>query len=132
MVQYDATIIQKFVDKLYAEARFIVLKYGFAGGLLGFAGGWLASYSFITHGRGPDSSAELYVGIGVGLGLALGGGFVGYERGFKLRLAAQQALCQARTLAVLEQIRDAPGPSVLLGQIRDQLIRTNVNADGRR
>ena len=86
--QYDSALIETFADRLYAQAKSIVIKYtcvfGIVVGLLATALGMAAKMDAAVFGI---------------IGLAVGG-YLGYsfaqEKAYQLRLQAQTALCQVQ------------------------------------
>lgn len=82
MVAYDKKVIQEFADRLYRAARTTVFTYTMVGALAGC----------VVLGMTTETAA---VAVAV-----LASGYLGYqvgrERSFKMRLEAQQALCQAQ------------------------------------
>ncbi|MBI2813859.1 MAG: hypothetical protein HYX71_06210 [Opitutae bacterium] len=84
--KYDPTLIQKFADKLYAQARSIVITCTVIGIIAGgFAGHFLGDYS----------TRKTYAIIGAVV-IGLLGFAIGQARAFALRLQAQTALCQMK------------------------------------
>lgn len=88
--QYDPSVIQKFADRLYAQADRIVYTYMFVGFIVGFVGGGV----FGTSISGRD--ALITWGVVVGTILAVPFTMAGFARGDALRLQAQTALCQVQ------------------------------------
>jgi hypothetical protein len=88
-VSYDPEVIQEFARRLYQRARTITLMYALVGLLVGFAVA-LAVLALTQHGKLENNGV---MGIAAIVG-ALFGYFAGTEKAFKLRLEAQQALCQ--------------------------------------
>lgn len=95
MTQYDANVIYEFADRLYAQARSIMVFYTLLGGLIGGVGGYLLDKEFRT---GLLALGGLVVLGGIGFA-------IGRERGFVLRLQAQTALCQVQ---IEQNTRGAP------------------------
>lgn len=90
MVAYDASVIEEFAEALYAQAKWIVVRYCAMGAVIGLAIG----YGFAGAAR--LRGAEAVVGGLVGAaGLVLGYS-AGRARAFFLRLQAQQALCEVQ------------------------------------
>lgn len=87
--QYDPSIIQAFADRLYDQARSIVITYGFAGLFFGAIAGAFAGYSIARD------AVAIVAGICALLGLLFGVS-AGRARAFVLKLQAQQALCQVQ------------------------------------
>ena len=84
--KYDPAVIQKFADKLYAQARSIVITCTVIGIIAGgVAGRFLFGYS--------ERTTYMIVGAVI---VGLLGFAVGQARAFALRLQAQTALCQVR------------------------------------
>jgi len=82
MVEYDVSIIQKFANRLYRQARIVIFVFTIVGIGVGFYAGYVISEEII-----PGVVGALLVGL---IGLLLGS-----QRAFQLRLMAQTALCQA-------------------------------------
>ncbi len=80
VVRYDPEIIQKFADRLYEQARAVILRLGLLGVLLGIGVGALSKLEY-----GPILFGMLAGGIGALIGQAIG---------FHYKLKAQTALCQ--------------------------------------
>lgn len=87
--EFDASILQRFADQLYSKADTIVVLCVFFWGFVGLAGGGFLGVRM----AGAKDGAILGMAMG-----SLLGGFIGYAigtaRAFKLRLLAQQTLCQ--------------------------------------
>lgn len=82
--RYDPAIIQKFADRLYAQANTVIVLCS----LVGVAGGGVGGYVVATPAT--KSTCAVIGGVIFGLlGLAIGSG-----RAFLLKLQAQVALCQ--------------------------------------
>jgi uncharacterized membrane protein YeaQ/YmgE (transglycosylase-associated protein family) len=85
MVAYDRALIQQFAEKLYAQARTVLITWALLGLVIAFI-----------------AAASLGQKMGIGEAVILGGigALVGYvaarSRAFTLRLQAQTALCQAQ------------------------------------
>jgi len=103
MVAYDPAVIQKFVDRLYRRATWIIITSAIGGVLIGAIIGFFAVL-FVDQSTlrlpGRFSLDELGVElIGALIGALLFGllGFLaGRERAFVLKLAAQTSLCQVK------------------------------------
>ena len=89
MVRYDPEIIQKFAEKLYAQANRIIFVYTALGALAGAVAGLAISQNF-------DQQTQLVAVLAVAGLLGLIGFVIGSERAFRLKLEAQLALCQMR------------------------------------
>lgn len=105
MVQYDPAVIKEFAERLYRRANGLAIGYAIRGFILTAAVGLLA---FSLSGGRLSGAEVIFIGgiagvLGAGVGWS-----IGRERGFKLRLEAQQALCQ---LAIEANTR-ASGASV--------------------
>lgn len=90
MIAYDAAVIEEFAEALYAQAKWIVIRYCALGLLIGFVIG----YGFAAAARLRGGEAVL--GGVVALAGVVLGYFAGLARAFLLRLQAQQALCQVQ------------------------------------
>lgn len=93
-IRYNRSILQQHADALYDQADGIVLSYAVsyafafaAGGLLG---GTVTGYAFET-----DIATSVFLGVVVAgvIGLVVGWQ-VGERAAFRLRLQAQELLCQ--------------------------------------
>ncbi len=90
MVSYDASVIEQFAEALYAQAKFIIIRYCVVAGAIGFVVGYLIADG--ARLRGAEAGIGGLVAVaGLVLGFA-----AGRARSFTLRLQAQQALCQAQ------------------------------------
>lgn len=89
MIQYDRAVIQQFADRLYAQARRIVVIFTLVGLLVGLAAGAALATSAATPGILVP--VLLVVILGAILGYS-----TGQARAFALRLQAQIALCQVQ------------------------------------
>lgn len=87
MVNYSSEVIEQFAAGLYKEADSTVLTYTAVGFLLGGTAGFLVSFPFLVL------LAVVPAGIGAVIGAVIGRS-MGQAAAFKLRLQAQQALCQ--------------------------------------
>jgi hypothetical protein len=119
--QYDANILQKFADGLYAKARSIIFQSGLVGAVIG---GLLAVPVFIYSGNHGSAQAivDRYKGTGNGYnvptpdtqppsndyaGVIAAGVFavigcligvsIGQKKAFQYKLQAQLTLCQMQT-----------------------------------
>ncbi len=81
--RFDPTVIQQFADRLYSQARTLVVLYSVLGVLVGSIGAYAITRS------------ERLAMIAGGL-LGLLGFAIGQARTFSLRLQAQTALCQVQ------------------------------------
>jgi hypothetical protein len=89
VVKYDRTVIQQFAERLYAQARTVIVVWT----ILGAIGGLIAGAAVADA---LDSQQTLaFVGVGALL-VALVGFKFGQGRAFALRLQAQMALCQTQ------------------------------------
>ena len=94
MARYDATVIEKYAQRLYDRASWIVLAYivlGLGiGGLLGYLPTivWYWRDTSAAPPRGETLAIVLAIVFGVLFGL------IGRAKGFAYRLRAQLALCQ--------------------------------------
>jgi hypothetical protein len=88
MAKYEPQVIVEFADRLLTRAASITALYGLFGLLLAGPGG-------ILIGAATNTSPEVIGGLGAVVGLAMGV-VIGREKGFLLRLQAQQALCQVQ------------------------------------
>lgn len=80
---YDPKIIQEAADRLYDQARSVIVSSVLVGALIGAGGGYAVIHEFVAAALGA-----------VGLGLV--GFLIGRGQAFSLRLQAQTALCQVR------------------------------------
>ncbi len=85
-VDYDASIMNAFADKMYAMAKTTIIMHCILGTLLGCGAGF-----FFSH----EANRILLVVFGGVIGCILGY-FVAQWRALQLRLMAQFALCIAR------------------------------------
>ncbi len=96
-IEYDSTVLQRFADDLYSRARFIVLQYVVIYVVFGWVTWTVAAlaYAFYHHTKGTAGDLggsevrAMFVIV-----FAVVGGFVGANKGFRLRLDAQRTLCQ--------------------------------------
>jgi hypothetical protein len=88
-MQYDQAIIYKFAERLYRRASTIAFLYGFVGLIAGALAGAAAGAALGASNLGGGILAGLLLGMGIGAA-------IGIERGFTMRLQAQQALCQVK------------------------------------
>jgi hypothetical protein len=122
LAQYDANILQKFADNLYAKARGIVVQTGLLGVLIGGLLGTPVAIYTGTHNAqaivdrhkghweerqfipdAPDAAPSPFDNIGliaVGLFAVIGcliGVSIGQRKAFQYKLQAQLTLCQMQT-----------------------------------
>lgn len=90
-VSYDENVIVSFAERLYHRASSMVAVCTLGGAMIGAVPAVIA-FS-ITRAR-PDAIAIIAVLVGLIGGVI--GGMIGSERAFRLRLLAQQALCQVQ------------------------------------
>lgn len=90
--EYDPAILQTMADRLYASAKFIVIKYALLGGFLGASTGFAAGIFIDSQDPGKGFIMGVFLGF---LGL-LFGAFFAQERAFMLRLQAQNILVQVK------------------------------------
>ncbi len=86
MTNYDPSILQKFVDKLYSQARSVVATTALFLAVIGGVAGYLYSASSFQIG-------DSYIIGGIVFG-GLIGAAIGQQRAFKYKLEAQRLLCQ--------------------------------------
>ncbi|MFV8751033.1 hypothetical protein ACNOYE_10850 [Nannocystaceae bacterium ST9] len=86
--QYDPSIIVEQADRLYSQARTLMVSYAFLGLILGPV---LIGVGFSPIFEGDELKFMAFVGalFGAAIGFALG-----RNRGFLLRFQAQVGLCQ--------------------------------------
>ncbi|WP_342373756.1 hypothetical protein NVS55_20135 [Myxococcus stipitatus] len=105
-VQYDPRTIQSHADALYAQARRIVMTFGFFGFIAGASAGGVVGSSLSNGG------AFALMGGVVGL---LVGVSMGRSRAFVLQIQAQMALCnvaiEANTRRTAEAVVAASRPA---------------------
>lgn len=102
---YDAQVIRDHADHLYLEAQRAPIMYCVASAVIGITAG-------VGLGLGLDS---MPAGILQGAGLGAAAGWIGYiagrSAGARMRLAAQEALCQvAIEKRLSESSADSEGP----------------------
>ncbi len=106
-VTYDPAVIQEFADRLYQQARYIVitscLKGLVIGLLIGGVIGGAVQFALVRAQQAPYSSpistsfdAVWIAALIVAALGAISGISRGREKSFKLRLEAQSALCQVQ------------------------------------
>lgn len=86
---YDPEIIITFAYRLYSRADSLVVSWALRMGVLGVIAGAAVGFQVKSLGIIP----ALVLGL---IGGLLGASY-GREKGFELRLTAQQALCQLQT-----------------------------------
>ena len=91
---YDATILEQFADSLYLQAKWITFRcallFGFIAFILGFIGtSLLPSASVNGSNQAATVIATVLTVIAVLIGIE-----VGRRKSFRLKLQAQQILCQ--------------------------------------
>lgn len=90
---YDAVLTQSLANRLYSQAKFVVVKYTLIGAVLFSVVFYVAAFfehtSTYIFGLTPTKS------LGVGLLIGVVCGFIlGQKKSYQLILAAQLALCQ--------------------------------------
>jgi hypothetical protein len=93
--KYAATVLQKYADDLYSQARWVVFSTAFVYAFVSFVGVFLleASLALVRHldaslsMAGAISAAAIAAGIGVS---------IGRKKAFMLKLEAQKILCQCQ------------------------------------
>jgi uncharacterized protein YcfJ len=89
-VEYDSGVVTEFADRLYAQAKNIIVSYTILGALVFGAVG----------GLGAAATGRAYEALVGAITLGFIGGAIGYARGreraYTLKLQAQTALCQVR------------------------------------
>lgn len=94
---YDAGIIERFADKLYARAASIVVVYALLGAFVALGAG-VAIFAGIQN---------VVVAIIAGATILVIAILLGQQRAFQLRLQAQLALCQVQIERNTRQRSDA-------------------------
>lgn len=89
LVEYDASIIQKFAQKLYSKADSIEALYL----IMGLIVGALAAVVFSASAQNGAADLAALVGAIVG---AIIGRMMGSSRAIQYRIEAQKALCFAQ------------------------------------
>jgi hypothetical protein len=87
MLQFDPTVIQTHVQRLYDTANFVVALYT----IFGLLGGAMIGFGFANMN---NMNEEGVVSLVVGLVIAALAFAVGQSKAFTMRLEAQTALCQ--------------------------------------
>ncbi len=91
-MHYDSHIIIQFAERLYSQARWILVRYGALGFFFGVALGSLMG--FVIANPSDQVVAAYVLAFSLGPFCAVVGVFLGRERAFWLKLQAQTALCQ--------------------------------------
>ncbi len=92
VITYDAEIILKFASRLYSRAASIVYTYTLFGAILGALFGGI----FFNITKLNRDFAPLFGILGGAILFGLIGFSIARERAFKLKLEAQNALCQVQ------------------------------------
>ena len=90
--QYDSSVLQKFADDLYGQARVAIITTALKFGLIAFIVAAVGS-SILPHSQPLNFSFDSPTGL-IGVVAAAVGVSVGRDRAFQLKLQAQQILCQ--------------------------------------
>ncbi len=101
MAQYDAAILQKFADKMYARAIQVIVAWAvlgfFLGGIIGGIALFAAAQGILRELGLNGGGGACVVSLGAAaLGAAIGT-LIGIEKAFWLKLEAQKILCQLQT-----------------------------------
>jgi hypothetical protein len=94
---YDENILQQYADALYREAQSIVVKTAATCGFVVFIASALVVGGFALTQQGPtgDTSVlEMAVVVILTAAGAIVGVMIGRQKAFRLKLQAQQVLCQ--------------------------------------
>lgn len=91
MVSYDPSVIESFAETLYAQAKWIMIRYAIGFAVVGFLVGFIP----LAISSKEVGSALLAGGLVAFAGLLIGTSN-GRAKAFALRLQAQQALCQVQ------------------------------------
>jgi hypothetical protein len=94
---YDENILQQYADALYREAQAIVVKTAVTCGVVAFIASALVVGGFSLVQQGPTGDAsmlEMVVVIILTAAGAMAGVMIGRQKAFKLKLQAQQILCE--------------------------------------
>jgi len=84
-MEYDPAVIEEFASRLYYRARSLLVVYGLVGFVIG---------AVLFFGASQATSGGEILGVIALIFATLIGAAYGREKGFMLRLQAQQALCQ--------------------------------------
>lgn len=103
-VKYEPAVIQESAERLYREAGRLVFAWAFRLGFLGAIAGGV--------GLSMAKMSGLTGAVVVGLVGALMGASYGREKGFELRLRAQEALCQLQVELNTRPAAMAQAPAV--------------------
>jgi hypothetical protein len=96
--EYDANILQSYADDLYKQAQRIVIQTTISYGLISFLVSALLSglvFAYIAHeyqtneGDSLILSVLIFTALGIAVGIS-----EGRRRAFRLKLEAQELLCQ--------------------------------------
>lgn len=110
--KYDPSVIQEFARRLYDKADNLVFAWAGRLGVLGFI---LGTAGAAGLGMGGGS---ITVGFVCGVVAGVVGASLGREKGFELRLRAQEALCllqteiNTRSLVDAENVAHVPSQAV--------------------
>jgi hypothetical protein len=118
MAEYNADVLVKVADDLYAKARSIVGSMTIVGGLGGLVVGGVVNAAvgaatIVGKGKtGPGESALIVVGVVAVVGAVLGFA-TGQSRALAFKAQAQQLLCQVQVERHLAELvkRGASAPS---------------------
>lgn len=108
--EYDAQILQKYADDLYARARWVVFKFTLGTGLLTFVASVVL---FQKIGTGSDSAGPAVVLAAIG---AVFGFVAGRSRVFSLKLEAQKILCQRQIELNIRAVSASRAMTAALGK----------------
>jgi hypothetical protein len=89
LVTYDRSVIQQFAERLYAQARTVIVVWTILGVIAGLIAG-------ATVADAVNTEQVLAFAVVGALLFALIGFKLGQGRAFALRLQAQMALCQTQ------------------------------------
>lgn len=94
MSKYDESVLQSYADRLYRRATWIVMKYAIGGLITGFTLGYVPALAWYFRDKEIIPPTVNMPALFLAALCAVIFSFVGEGKAFRLKLEAQQTLCQ--------------------------------------